>query len=492
LDTSGKIKNLDVHTCFCYYLQSLDTSCLQSAEARYFMFRLRPDRVASMNTVLTIAASDSGGGAGIQADIKTIFALGGYAMSAVTAVTAQNTLGVTGINGLPPAFVREQIDAVMNDIGARAVKTGMLLNADIIAAVADALQHHGMNRLVVDPVMVSTSGHSLMEDEALETLRTRLLPLAALVTPNLAEAEKLSGFSVKTLEDMQHAAEAIHALGPQAVLVTGGHLKDGCTDVLFDGRTHTLITAPRIDTPHTHGTGCTLSAAIATMIGRGQGVREAVEGAKQFLTGALRGARALGSGCGPVNHAAGLERCAQIYLCSTALEDAFSRLQAAGIGGLIPEIQSNMGYACADAGSVEDVVAFPGRIIRLRDGIVRVASPAPGASRHIAKIILTAMRVDNACRAAMNILYTPATVERCRELGFSIGEFDRNQEPPDIKQREGSTLEWGTDDVIERMGSVPDIIFDRGDVGKEPVCRVLGTDPADVAEKIIRIAGERP
>jgi hydroxymethylpyrimidine kinase / phosphomethylpyrimidine kinase / thiamine-phosphate diphosphorylase len=444
-----------------------------------------------MNRILSIAASDSGGGAGIQADIKTITLLGGYAMNALTAVTAQNTLGVSAVHGLPVSIIRAQIDAVMSDISANAVKTGMLLSAEIIAAVADALQHYTAEHLVVDPVMVSTSGHRLMEQNACEILRARLLPLAALVTPNMEEAAQLTGRPVKNIDDMQKAAETIHAMGPAAVLVKGGHLTGDCIDVLFDGRTHTQFKAPRIDTAHTHGTGCTLSAAIATLLGRGLKLHSAVQGAKQYLTGTLRHAASPGSGIGPVNHVAGLERSAQLYLCATALEAAFSTLQQAGIGRLIPEIQSNMGYAVSDAKNIEDVIAFPGRIIRLHGGIVRVASPAPGASRHIAKIILTAMRADGACRSAMNIAFTPAIVERCRSLGFSVGEFDRNQEPPDVKQREGSTLEWGTGNVIERMGRVPDIIFDCGDVGKEPVCRVLGRDPADVANKIIKIAEER-
>ena len=444
-----------------------------------------------MNRILTIAASDSGGGAGIQADLKTITVLGAYGMSALTAVTAQNTLGVNGIHALPATFVRAQIDAVMSDIGATAVKTGMLFNAEIITAVAEALQRHGVSRLVVDPVMIATSGHSLIEKAALGELRARLLPLAALVTPNLEEASRLTDRPVHTREHMQQAAVMIHAMGPAAVLVKGGHLEGECVDVLFDGRTHHFFEGPRINTPHTHGTGCTLSAAIATMLGRGLELHDAIEQARQFLTGALRSARPLGSGCGPVNHAAGLERSAALYHCAAALEDAFTMLQGSGIGALIPEIQSNMGYAVSGACGIEDVVAFPGRIIRLHGGIARVASPAPGASRHIAKIILTAMRTDGSYRAAMNIAFTPEIVERCRALGFSVGEFDRYQEPPDVKQREGSTLEWGTGDVIERMGRVPDIIFDRGDVGKEPVCRVLGCDPHDVARKIIRIAEAR-
>ncbi len=444
-----------------------------------------------MNTVLTIAASDSGGGAGIQADIKTITVLGAYAMSAVTAVTAQNTLGVHGVYGLPAASVRAQIDAVMSDIGAGAVKTGMLLNTEIIATVADALQHFAVARLVVDPVMMSTSGHSLIEQDALAVMRERLLPLATLVTPNMDEAAQLANLPITNVADMQQAAAIIHAMGPAAVLVKGGHLDGDCIDVLFDGHTHTHFSAARINTPHTHGTGCTLSAAIATLLGRGLQLHAAVEGAKHYLSAALRNASAPGTGRGPVQHAAGLDRSAQLYLCATALEAAFSTLQRKAIGYLIPEIQSNIGYAVSDARAIEDVVAFPGRIIRLHEGIVRVASPSAGASRHIAKIILTALRADSACRAAMNIAYSPAIVERCRSLGFSVGEFDRNREPADIKQREGSTLEWGTGDVIGRMGRVPDIIFDRGDVGKEPVCRVLGYDPADVADKIIKIAETR-
>ncbi len=444
-----------------------------------------------MNRILTIAASDSGGGAGIQADIKTITVLGAYGMSALTAVTAQNTLGVAGIQSLPAEFVCEQIDAVMSDIGATAVKTGMLLNAAIIIAVAESMQRHRVKHLVVDPVMQSTSGHSLIEKDALEELRTRLLPLAALVTPNLEEAALLTGSEVTTLEQMKQAAETIHAMGPAAVLVKGGHLDGACVDVLFDGHTHHLFEGSRIDTEHTHGTGCTLSATIATLLGRGLALRDAIEQARQFLRAALRSARPLGSGCGPVNHAAGLEHSVALYHCAAALEDAFNLLQRSGIGELIPEIQSNMGYAVSGASTIEDVVAFPGRIIRLHGGIARVAAPAAGASSHIAKIILTCLRTDESCRSAMNIAYTPGIVECCRALGFSVEEFDRNQEPPDVKQREGSTLEWGTKDVIARTGSVPDIIFDRGDVGKEPVCRVLGADPQDVACKIIKIAEVR-
>jgi len=456
-----------------------------------FIFRPLPDQGLYMNKILTIAASDSGGGAGIQADLKTITVLGAYGMSALTAITAQNTVGVNAVQPLPPACVREQIDAVMSDIGAIAVKTGMLLNAEIITVVAETLQRHRVECLVVDPVMQSTSGHSLLEQDALKELQEQLLPLATLVTPNLNEAALLTGSPVQTLADMQRAAEAIHAMGPAAVLVKGGHLEGECVDVLFDGCAHHCFRGPRIDTKHTHGTGCTLSAAIAVMLGRGLELRDAIEQARQFLRAALRSARPLGSGHGPVNHAAGLDHSAALYHCASALEDAFNLLQRSEIGELIPEIQSNMGYALSGACSVDDVVAFPGRIIRLHGGIARVAAPAPGASRHIAKIILTCLRTDGSRRAAMNIAYTPGIVECCRALGFSVEEFDRNQEPADVKQREGSTLEWGTGEVIARTGSVPDIIFDCGDVGKEPVCRVLGCDPQDVAQKIIKIAEAR-
>ncbi len=253
---------------------------------------------------LSIAGSDSGGGAGIQADLKTFSALGVFGTTAITAVTVQNTQGVRDHVALPPTIVAEQIRAVASDIGVDAAKTGMLASAEIAVAVADALVEMQVPNLVVDPVFVSKHGHALLEQDAVGALRDRILPLARLVTPNLPEASGLAGFDVTTRDLMPDAAETIQAMGPRAVLVKGGHLAGpaGADDLFFDGERMEWISAERIDTRNTHGTGCTLSSAIAAYLARGEDLLEAVRLGKAFVTEAIRAALPLGHGIGPVNH----------------------------------------------------------------------------------------------------------------------------------------------------------------------------------------------
>ncbi len=254
--------------------------------------------------VLIVAGSDSGGGAGIQADIKTVTALGGYAMTAVTALTAQNTQGVFGVVGIEPAFIRQQMRVVLDDIGADALKTGMLHDAAVIEAVCAELETLAPEvPVVVDPVMVAQSGDSLLEAGAVETLRTRLVPRATVLTPNAPEAERLVGRQIADVAGMVEAAYDLLDLGPQAVLVKGGHL-DGATvtDVLVTGDGHESFASPRIETTSDHGTGCTLASALATGLAQGLALRAAVVRARAYLQEALRTAPGLGRGHGPVNH----------------------------------------------------------------------------------------------------------------------------------------------------------------------------------------------
>ena len=251
---------------------------------------------------LSIAGSDSGGGAGIQADLKTFGALGVYGMTAVTAVTVQNTKGVSGYEELSPELVADQIRTVVTDIGIDAAKTGMLASASIVRAVGEAARDVGLPNLVVDPVFMSKHGHPLLAEEAVATLRTAILPLATIVTPNLPEAAGLAGFRVESREDMRRASAAILELGPRAVLVKGGHLEEGRADDLFaDSAGERWIEGERIDTPHTHGTGCVLSAAICAHLARGEQLLDAVTHGKAFVTSAIRHALAIGQGIGPVD-----------------------------------------------------------------------------------------------------------------------------------------------------------------------------------------------
>jgi hydroxymethylpyrimidine/phosphomethylpyrimidine kinase len=255
-----------------------------------------------MKKVLTIAGSDCSGGAGIQADIKTITAHKMYAMSAITALTAQNTTGVYGVLEVNPEFVGQQLDCIFNDIFPDAVKIGMVFNAKIIEVIACKLKEYKVRNIVVDPVMVATSGSKLLSDDAMEVLIKRMLPLADIITPNIPEAECLCGFAIQTTYEMLKAAEYISKMLNGCVLIKGGHLLDSADDLLFEHAMPYWFKSPKIDNPNTHGTGCTLSSAIACNLAMGQDIKTCVKNAKDYITGALESGLDLGKGSGPLNH----------------------------------------------------------------------------------------------------------------------------------------------------------------------------------------------
>lgn len=258
--------------------------------------------VRGIPRTLTIAGSDSGGGAGIQADLKVFFALGCHGMSALTALTAQNTVGVTAIHEVPPDFVARQIETVADDIGVDAAKTGMLASAEIVTTVAESVRRAGIDRLVVDPVFVSKHRDRLLAEDAVDALRTKLFPMSTIVTPNLHEAAGLIDADVDTLDDMKSAAKELHNLGPRSVLVKGGHLgRDVAVDVFYDGEAMVEIEGPRYDTEDTHGTGCALAAAICANLAHGRDIAGSVRAGKDFVGGAIRRSLRLGKGFGPVN-----------------------------------------------------------------------------------------------------------------------------------------------------------------------------------------------
>jgi len=255
-----------------------------------------------MNTALTIAGSDSSGGAGIQADLKTMTANGVYGMSAITALTAQNTTGVTGIMEVTPEFLKEQLDAVFSDIFPDAVKTGMVSSSELICVISDNLKKYNAKNIVVDPVMVATSGAKLISDDAIETLKERLLPIATVITPNIPEAEVLSEMSISTEEDMIKAAEKIYSTYGCAVLCKGGHQINDANDLLYSDNGPVWFRGKRIDNPNTHGTGCTLSSAIASNLAKGESLEDAVKHAKEYISNALAAMLDLGKGSGPLAH----------------------------------------------------------------------------------------------------------------------------------------------------------------------------------------------
>ncbi len=255
-----------------------------------------------MKKVLTIAGSDSSGGAGIQADLKAFSAHGVFGMSVITAVTAQNTQGVFAVQDIDMAVIDKQIEAIFDDITVDAVKIGMVSRSETIQAIASGLKKYNAQNVVIDPVMISKSGYYLLQPDAVEALVSCLLPLATILTPNIPEAEEISGMKIHSLEDMEQAARAIHKMGPKYVLLKGGHREEDATDIFFDGETCRHLSTPRIATTNTHGTGCTLSAAIAANLARGYLDQEAVTRAKEYIHTAIDHSFAIGKGVGPVHH----------------------------------------------------------------------------------------------------------------------------------------------------------------------------------------------
>jgi len=430
---------------------------------------------------LTIAGSDSGGGAGIQADIKTFAALGVHGLCVITTVTAQNTKGVDTTLELPPEFVTQQLDALMRDFEVKFAKTGMLSNAGIIKAVEAGVKKYKL-RAVVDPVMWSTTEAPLLRDDALAAIK-KLISRAELVTPNIFEGEKLSGLKIRSKADMRKAARTIARLGPRAVLFKGGHLKGQIvTDVLYSEGKFEEFSGPRIKT--THGTGCSFSSAITAELAKGAELKAAIVRARAFLADAIRGRLNVGGGVMPINQMSALLQEAARYRAVDELWRASQMLVAnPRFVMLLPEVGSNMAMALPGAKNRSEVYGLSGRIVKSGGKAVVTGFPAPSGSVHIANIVLTVMRHDPEIRSGMNIRYSPEIIRACRDLGLTIGTFDRRLEPRGVK-----TMEWGTEQAIKRTGKVPNVIFDKGDVGKEAMVRVLGKSPLEVADLVLRLA----
>lgn len=442
--------------------------------------------------VLCVGGSDSGGGAGIQADLKAVDACGCYGTNVVTALTAQNTLGVQDIFPVPGRFIAAQMDSILGDIGTDAVKTGMLLNKGAMRVVSEKIHQYRLKKVVVDPVMIAKGGKNLMQENARRALVELLLPSALMVTPNVPEAEVLSGMNIRSMAEMKKAAVAIRDTGVKNVVIKGGHLpgsrRAGSIDILFDGNNFHEYAARWISARNTHGTGCTFASALAAHLARGMPVDEAVNRAKQIVTKSIQNGLFLGKGHGPVHAGKELLSRRPENECLAELERAVMKLTNADKGGrLIPEVSSNLVYARQGAENENDVAGFSGRIIRLNERACAVSVPAFGASQHMAHVVLTVMSSHPDYRCAMNIRYSGEMIGACQKCGFVAESFNRADEPREQQNRDGCTLEWGVHQVMQRSGRIPDIIYDTGGWGKEPMIRVLGRNPDDVIGKALAI-----
>lgn len=434
-----------------------------------------------MKTALTIAGVDSGGGAGVAADIKTFAALGVHGTCVITSVTAQNTRGVLDSFDLPVEFIEEQFYALTGDIRIDCIKTGMLSSPAIVRTVAKLLKDQ-RQPLVIDPVMAAEAGGKLLRDDAVGILIDELLPLAEVITPNIFEAERLSGFKIRYKSDAEKAARRIHDLGAKAVIVTGGHLTG--TDILYADGKFTYIGGELVK-GGTHGSGCTHSAALTAELAKGTSLIEAARHARKFVENAIIAGVKIGGGAAPVNQIGRLLADSERYLVLKNVEKAVGLIEKEnGFSDLIPEVGCNIAMAISNASSIADVAAVSGRMVRLKGSPHAVGCVSFGASSHIARIVLTAMRADSSMRAAMNIRYSEKGLAACEKMGLDIASFTRDDEPEGV-----STMEWGVDAAIKRSGRVPDVIYDTGGVGKEAMIRLLGRDAVEVAGRAIEISG---
>ncbi|MBI5253657.1 MAG: bifunctional hydroxymethylpyrimidine kinase/phosphomethylpyrimidine kinase, partial [Euryarchaeota archaeon] len=429
---------------------------------------------------LTIAGSDSGGGAGIQADLKTFAALGVHGVSVITSLTAQNTRAVRGIFEVPPEFIAAQFRAVHEDFKIRAAKTGMLSSKEIIKMVAREV---GSYLLVVDPVMVAASGGRLLREDAVEALAEKLFPKAALVTPNLFEAQVLSGLRIRSTEDMKKAGKKISKCGC-SVLVKGGHLN--AADVLYFNKKFYEFRSKKFSYS-AHGSGCVFASAVAAELAKGKNLLEAVGSAKLFITDAIKGAYAPGKGARVTNPIGEVLRDSEKFRIISELKEAVNEIKKVDeFYKLVPQVGTNIAYALPDAGDLNEVAGISGRIIRIKEQVKAIGEVEFGASKHVASIVLAAMKFDPAIRAAMNIRYSSEALAACRKLRFMISSFSRKEEPRGV-----STMEWGTVMAIKKLGSVPDIIYDLGSIRKEPMIRILGKSPAEVLGKVRLICAKQ-
>jgi hydroxymethylpyrimidine/phosphomethylpyrimidine kinase len=434
---------------------------------------------------MTIAGSDSCGGAGIEADLKTFAALGVFGTCAITAITAQNTQGVYDILPTPPRMVEKQIETVLEDVPVKAAKTGMLYSKEIMDAVAKAIDRHEL-RVVVDPVFRAGTGSLLIREEDKEALIEMVVSRSFVVTPNKYETEDIAQMKIKTIDDMKKAASIIGKLGAEAVVVKGGHLEGAdVTDILYYDDKFKIFAKPRVEV-EAHGGGCIFSATITAYLALDYDVVEAVANAEEFMQNAIAFGLRVGKGRVPVNPMASLfneaEKHRVLEKVSTAtkmIEDHSEFLP------YIAEVGTQVAMALSYASTKGHVAAVEGRIIKFGNKARAVGCIKFGASDHVASIILTAMKYDPSKRAALNLRYDQGLVEAFEKLRLTVSSFDRRLEPPKVKAMEGGTLVWGVDEAIKAVGKVPDVIYDLGEVGKEPMIRVLGNSAIDVVEKAL-------
>lgn len=439
-----------------------------------------------VQAALTIAGSDSSGGAGIQADMKTMSALGIYSCTVITAITAQNTLNVDHIFPLSADIIKKQIMSVLSDIPIHAIKIGMVYNNEIITAVSDMLKNSKIP-IVLDPIISAGTGARLLEQEFLSDFKIKLLPFCDVVTPNIHEAEKLSGIKIKNENDIKNTALKIQKLGAKNVVVKGGHFKNNdkvIVDTILNERgKFALIKNPRMKIVEMHGSGCNFSAALTAFLAMKFPMVIACLMANKYVHNSIVNTVKIGKGI-PVNNPISLmyeESCR--YKVIDELANAVDQLtRTKNFEKLIPESQSNIVYAIPNANNINDVAGVNGRIVKAGNRSVPTSGIKFGASKHVASSILEYMKTNQLVRSALNIKNEKRILDKCNRL-FRVTHYERKLEPKTIKNREGRSISWGVSTALSKNPDA-DIIYHTGDIGKEPMIIIFGQNPQEVVDKV--------
>jgi hydroxymethylpyrimidine kinase/phosphomethylpyrimidine kinase len=438
-----------------------------------------------LKIALSIAGSDSGAGAGIQADLKTFSALGVYGCTAITAITAQNTKQVAEIFEISPSMVEQQIRSIMIDMRPNAIKIGMVYSSPIIDAIYRSLKKTPKIPIVLDPILTAGTGAKLLRREAYKSFVSKLIPLSTLITPNKMEAEKLADIVIKTENDIIEAARKINKLGVKNVLVKGGHFgSEHVIDLLLDSKGDIMkFTNPRLKIKEVHGSGCNFSSAVTAYLAEGIALAQACKMANEYVHNAVKNAVNLGRGLPIANPPSVVYRDANRYHVLAELQDAAEEVSILdGFSRLIPETQTNFAYALLNAAEVSDVAAVRGRIIRIENTAVPASYIKFGVSTHVASAVIAYMSVNPDFRSAINIRFDKTIVDVCKSL-FSVASYDRTKEPKKIKRKEGSTVAWGILAALSK-NPIAEVIYHTGDVGKEPMICLFGRNPREVVNKI--------
>ncbi len=428
--------------------------------------------------ILSIAGSDPSSGSGIQGDVRTISAFGCHPLTAITAITCQNTSGFSGARAVPPEAIAGQLDSIFSDFEVAAIKIGMVLGVPAIRTIHEKVRGFA-GPIIVDPVVRSTTGGELLERGAITQYKKFIIPLGTIMTPNMHELQAVSGRRVRGRGDILPAVRVLRKMGASDIVVTGVSEGANILDCAFLGDVQHVLCGRRI-AGESRGGGCSYSAALAASLGRGDDTLASIRAAKKFAAESIMRPGRPGRG---------------LAVAGTRPDAGRARLQGAihsiishsKMWRHIPECQTNFVFAGPGARTIRDVLGIDGRIVRRRGGVVLAGEIAPGGSAHVAAAVLEAGKKFPQVRSGINIRYDPATIRKMRDAGMSVGSYDRDAEPESARRREGASIPWGIRAAMRGATEPPDAIFHTGGHGKEPMIVVFGSDPEDVAEKILQM-----